>query len=177
VLSFPLDFLPADGEVHSVSLDLWTAAVSSTAAVGPLQLMLLDGTPAEGTGNGQNSTAATSGVTWNHRTAQADSRIAWNTPGGDLLGGVLAEAPGYPDPATNLAVSFASSSALVAAAQAALGNAAPLDLILYSPATESSSADALTRLASDDAVTNPNERSTKRMSLSIVFGTPTTATS
>ena len=79
VLSFPLDFLPADGSIHSVSLDLWTAAVSTAAAVGPLQLKLLDGTPTEGTGNGQNSTAATSGATWNHRTAQPDPGIAWNT--------------------------------------------------------------------------------------------------
>jgi beta-glucanase (GH16 family) len=154
VLSFPLDFLPADGSVHSVSLDLWTAGDVSTAAVGPLQLKLLDGTPTEGTGNGQNSTAATSGTTWNHRTAQPDPGMVWQTAGGDMLGGVLSETPGYTDPATNLSVSFSSSPAFVAAAQSALTSAAPLDLMLYSPSTEISSTDALTRLASDDHSTS-----------------------
>ena len=148
--SFPLDSLPADGSIQSVSLDLWTAAVSSTTAVGPLQLQLLDGTPDEGTGNGQNSTAASSGVTWNHRTAQPLPGIVWNTPGGDVTGSVLAQVPGYTDPATSLTIAFASSPALVNATQAALVNTAPLDLMLSSPSTESSSADALTRLASDD---------------------------
>ena len=150
VLSFPLDSLPTDGVIHSVSLDLWTAAVSSTAAVGPLHLRLLEGTPIEGTGNGQSSTAATSGVTWNHRTAQPIPGVAWNTPGGDMTGGALAEVPGHTDPVTHLAVSFPTSPALVTAAQASLTHGTPLDLILVSPSTESSSADALTRLASDD---------------------------
>ena len=155
VFSFPLDSISAGSTIHSVTLNLWTTGASATTAVGPLQLKRLDGTPTEGSGNGQNSTAATSGATWNHRTAQPDPGIAWNTAGGDMLGGVLSESPGYTDPATPLAVPFASSPAFVSAAQSALGSAAPLDLILYSPSTESSSADALTRIASDDHASGP----------------------
>ena len=153
VLSFPLGDLPADGVIHSVSLDLWTAGVSATAAVGPLQLRLLDGTPTEGSGDGQSSAGATTGATWNHRTAQPPGDT-WIAPGGDIFGGVLAEVPGYTDPATPTALSFASSDGFVAAARDALVRAAPFDLMLYSPQTESSSTNALTRLASDDHATN-----------------------
>jgi hypothetical protein len=153
VFSFPLSGISADSIVHATSLDLWTAGVSSTVPVKALQLKQLAATPIEGTGNGQNSTAATSGVTWNHRTAQPDPAIAWTTAGGDMASILTDELAGYTDTTANLALSFPSSSAFIAAAQTAVSSGAPLDLALVSPLTESATTDALTRIAADDHAT------------------------
>jgi hypothetical protein len=150
VFSFPLTGIPSDSIVHSTSLDLWTTGVSSSVPVKALQLKQLAATPTEGTGNGQNSTAATSGVTWNHRTAQPDPGIAWSAAGGDITTQVSDELTEYADTAANLPLSFSSSTAFVTATQAAVSAGSPLDLALISPLTEGATTDALTRIASDD---------------------------
>lgn len=152
VFSFPLTSIAADSIVHSASLDLWTAGAASTTAVKALQLRKLSATPTEGTGNGQNTTNSTSGTTWVHRTAQPDPGIAWTTAGGDMETPVSDDVPGYTDTTANLALSFGTSAAFVTTAQAAVLAGAPLDLALLSPLTEST-ADGLTRIASDDHMT------------------------
>ena len=152
LFSFPLTSIPADAVVHAGSLDLWTAGVASTTTLGALELRALIGTPTEGTGDGQSSTAATTGATWNHRTEQPPG-IAWNTPGGDLDSTVLAEVPGYMDIASYIHLAFGSSATMVAATQAAVLAGKPLDLALVSPLTESGATNMLTRIASDDHAT------------------------
>jgi hypothetical protein len=154
LLSFPLSSISADSVIHSTSLDLWTAGGAATSPVKALQLIKLAATPTEGAGNGQNSTAATSGATWVYRTAQPDPGIAWTTAGGDLENQVAGDVPGYIDTNANLPLVFGSTTAFVGTSQAAVAAGKPLDLALVSPLTDSSASDGFTRIASDDHVSS-----------------------
>jgi beta-glucanase (GH16 family)/regulation of enolase protein 1 (concanavalin A-like superfamily) len=153
VFSFPLTGVPSNATLTGITLDLWTHDTQAgTGSVLTLELRELIGTPVEGTGNSSTDTAngATTGATWINRT----QTTAWSTVGGDFNATVLSSVPGF-NANTSLGVqkTFPSSTAFLAAAQSAVASASPLNLMLFSPSTESSGAANFTRLASDDHAT------------------------
>lgn len=152
VLSFDISALPPGAVVTSVTLDLWTDSLSYQASgtVGALELHRLTGTPVEGTGTGSGGTGAGTGVTWASRDGQSGAGHAWTAAGGDFDAAVLASVPGYLTTDAHVQKNFASSTAFVAAAQAAADSRQPLNLIVLSPATEAGANNIYTRIASDD---------------------------
>ncbi len=137
VLGFPLDTLPAGTVIRSAKLDVWTDSTSGVGTVSALELRKLTRSFVEGTGDGSASTSgAGSGVTW----ANYNSITAWTTAGGDYAATVLSSVAGYDATLPSTQKTFASALGLVAAAQAALDTAVPLELIVLSPSTEADTA-------------------------------------
>lgn len=149
VLSFPLTGIPANATLTSVSLDVRTHdTTAGIGTMGSLELRTLNAPPTEGTGNSSSDPAngAGTGTTWNNRT----NTIAWTSAGGDFSSTVLSSVGSFNATTLDSAKSFPSSSAFVAAAQAAVSNGQALNLMLHSPATESGGNNIYTRIASDD---------------------------
>jgi hypothetical protein len=112
------------------------------------------GTPVEGTGDGITATnGAGTGATWASRTGATTAGNLWATPGGDFSSTVLSSVPGFIATTTGVQKSFASTGDFVASVGSALAAAQPLNLMLFSPATEAGAANQFTRLSSDDAAT------------------------
>ena len=164
VFSFDVSAIPAGATVSSVKLDLWTDPLSSTASgtVGALELRKLTGTPVEGTGDGGGGGSGT-GVTWASRDGLTGTGHAWTMAGGDFEATVLASVPGFATTTANVQKTFVTSTAFVAAAQAAVTNGQPLNLLVYAPTTEAGTG-AYTRLCSDDSTTT-----SQRPRLTITF--------
>jgi len=154
VLSFDLSAIPAGSAVASAQLDLWTSPSAGSGTVGTLELRPLLGTPVEGTGDGITATnGAGTGATWASRTGATTAGNLWTTPGGDFSSTVLSSVPGFTATATGVQKSFASTADFVASVGSALAAGQPLNLMLFSPATEAGAASQFARLSSDDAAT------------------------
>ena len=166
VFSFDLSTIPADFEVASVQLDLWTSATAGSGTVGALELRPLLGTPTEGTGDGITATnGAGTGATWASRTGATTAGNLWTTAGGDFSSTVLSTVPGFSATATGVQKSFASSAGFVASVDSAVASGQPLNLMLFSPLTEAGPVTQFTRLASDDA---SNMAQRPRLTVSLV---------
>jgi beta-glucanase (GH16 family)/regulation of enolase protein 1 (concanavalin A-like superfamily) len=149
VLSFALAGIPENATLTGVSLDLWTHPTQAgTGSVAALDLRQLAATPVEGSGDSGSDAAigAGTGATWLNRS----TTTAWTSPGGDFSTTVLSTVPGFNSTTLGVRKIFPSSTAFLAAAQAALSAGDPLNLMLLSPLTESGSTAAFTRLVSDD---------------------------
>jgi hypothetical protein len=151
LLSFNLASISQGSTIQSATLDLTTSTTGGSGSINTLELYKLTATPVEGTGNGTLSTNGVgTGATWTLR----DGVNLWTTAGGDFDPAVLASVPGFSGTEVGVAKSFASSAGFVAAAQAALNNGIPLNLLLRSPLTEASgTTNQFIRLASDDDAT------------------------
>ncbi len=156
LFSFDLTPLQPGSTIQAVALDLKTLA--STGTIGDLQLRKLTATPTEGDGISDSTSAylgTGTGATWLTRTGGTTASDLWTTPGGDFANNILSTLPGYDATIAGEIRTLPSSTALVAAAQAARDSSQPLDLILTT-ATATDAA-AFTRLASDDALL-PDDR-------------------
>jgi len=148
VLAFGLTSIPSGATISSVTLAFQTSNTTGTGTVGALELRTLTAIPVEGTGNSGSSATvgAGTGVTWASRTGT----VNWTAAGGDFSPDVLASTSGFNATLAGIPVAFASTPALVAAAQAASDAAQPLALMLSSNATEAGAANNFCRIASDD---------------------------
>ena len=149
VWSFGLGAIPTDATVTSIALDIWTQSTNSLGTVGALELHALAGVPTEGTGDGSGTGAGT-GVTWLSRDGQTGAGHSWTNAGGDFSASVLSSVPGFNGSLVTTQRTFASTASFVAAAQTAVSLGQPLNLLLYSPATESGVNNIYTRISSDD---------------------------
>jgi len=162
LLSFDLATIPADLPVQSVTLDVWTDSGAGSGTVGALELRPLATDFVEGTGNSSSSASvgAGTGADWNTINGAA----SWINAGGDFGPAVLSTVPGFAGNQTSTQKTFASTSALVGALNAAVAGNATLDLIILSPTSESSGGGNYTRLSSDD-----NATESRRPLLTVVF--------
>ena len=152
LLSFDLSQLPVNAAVTEATLDLWTATSAGSGSMQEVQLRSLSDTPVEG--NGDGTTAASdngSGATWLSRTGGTSPSDLWVSPGADFSSTVLSTVPGYAATVTSTPKSFPSSEPFVMAVEAARTAAAPVDLVVLSPATEAGANNQFTRIASDNA--------------------------
>jgi lysophospholipase L1-like esterase len=156
VLSFGLTTVPTGAVVTGVSLDYWTVGTNSLGTVGAMELHALNGTPVEGTGDG-NGSGAGSGVTWVSRDGQTGAGHSWTNAGGDFNPTVLSSVAGYVGNLPDTQKTFSSSADFVAVAQSAVTQGQPLNLMIYSPATEAGANNVYSRINSDDC-TNMAER-------------------
>jgi hypothetical protein len=136
VLSFPLSAIPTVAEIVSVTLEMQSDSQAGAGTLSEVQLQSLTATPAENF------------VTWQQRAFEAP----WTTPGGDL-GSTLSSVGPMNGSATNVAHTFFSSAAFLAATAAAVSASRPLDLILLAPGAELQTANQFVRFASDDHTT------------------------
>src|ERR1043166_971513 len=102
----------------------------------------------EGNGDFLGNESERFGVTWNRIKNDGTMDIPWANPGGDFSATVLSSASVTSD--ASVFYTFGSSAAFVAAAQDAVANSKPLQLILYAPTTETGP-DRFVRWDSDDA--------------------------
>jgi len=146
VLAYDFSGLPANLEVTSVTLDLWTAAAGT---VDDVDLREMSGHVVEGTGNGSTSTSgAGTGLTWASRDGQSGTGHAWTTAGGDFGTTVLSRVTGFTSNSTSTRKTFESGADFVAVAQSALGGG--FGLIVVSPVTEAGTISQYATFASDD---------------------------
>jgi hypothetical protein len=151
LLSYEITGLPADATIEDATLELRTDSGGGTGTVGDLELRALAQTPVEGTGTGTSaSDGAGSGCTWVSRTGGTAGDELWTAPGADFESDVLSSAPGFDATLKEHPVVFPGSSAFTALAENARATASPLNLMVRSPATETGSVNAISRIASDD---------------------------
>lgn len=156
IFSFGLSSIPTSAIVSSVSLSYWTISTNSLGTVGTLELHALNGTPVEGTGDGSGNGAG-SGATWTSRDGQSGAGHSWTNAGGDFNATVLSSVAGYVANLPNTQKTFSSSAEFVAAAQSAVSQGQPLNLLVHSPTTEAGANNIYSRINSDDC-TNIAER-------------------
>ena len=117
------------------------------------QLRQLSAIPVEGAGISDGTAGSNlgtgTGATWTTRTGGSLPADLWTSGGGDFAPGILADTPGFNATVAGQNVILPTTTALTAAAQAALAAAQPLNLIL-SATNESLTTSAFARLASDD---------------------------
>lgn len=150
VFSFDLSPVAPGTLLHQARLELTT--VGGSGSVGALQLRRLAATPVEGTGTADGTSGSDlgtgTGATWNTRTGGSETADLWTNPGGDFDNEILTSHDGYDATLTGETRTFPHTPAFLAAVQACLDSASPLNLILTS-ANESTST-GFARLASDD---------------------------
>ena len=151
LLSYDLTGLPADATIEDATVELWTENGGGTGTVGDLELRTLLKIPTEGTGTGASATdGAGSGATWQSRNGGTTTPDLWTTAGADFGPGVLSTAPGFDATLQGHPIVFPSSAAFTALAENARATATPLNLLALSPATEAGTANAISRIVSDD---------------------------
>ncbi len=172
LLSFPLGSLPPEAVLQSVSLDLWTSEASS-GNVGELQLRHLTGNFNEGSGNGSSSAHGIhSGADWNSRVGGFALDGLWAGGGGlegsDYEPTTLSTREGFSASVLGLQHTFPTTNEFLDAAATARASGQPLNLLLFSPATEAGTSSAFVRLGSDE-----NGSSSRRPLLTLGFSLPT----
>ena len=143
VLGFDLSAIPSGQAITSVSLTLVVDSgdnSSNLASLGPIDLHEI-----AGLGDDFIETE----VNWFNRRAAAP----WTTPGGDFNPTVLASVAAFDPTLAGAVKTWGTSAAFVAAAQAALDAAVPLQLLLRSPSTEAglTTGEVFARFHSDDS--------------------------
>ena len=172
LLSFPISSLPPEAVLQSVALDLWTSEAGS-GSVGELQLRQLTNNFTEGTGSGGSATSGIySGADWNSRVGGFALDGLWAAGGGlegtDFEPTTLSARDGFSSMVVGLQHTFPTSNEFLDAAAAARATGQALNLLVFSPATESGTATAFTRLGS-----NENATSARRPQLTLTFSFPT----
>lgn len=170
IMGYDLSAIPAGSTINSVSLLMSTdptqASQGTITGVGTINNYLVtpNGNPANVVVEGQVTK-----TNW-------DSTHAWTTPLGDistLLSSATvtdANSNGTVDLNETDTATFASSSAFVTAAQDALNNNYPLQMLLIAPQAESTTgASNFIRFASDDYTANPTSL---RPLLTVNYTTP-----
>ena len=153
LFSFDLSLLDPNAVFQSVTLDVWTDAAGGTGSVGAVELRKLNATATEGTGDGSSaSNGAGTGATWLSRTGGTNITDLWTKGGGDFETNVLSRIAGYDATVANAQRTFPSTTAFVAMAQAAFNAGQPLNLLMISPETESSSDNYISRISSDEGL-------------------------
>ena len=149
VLGFSLSDIPAGSTITSVSLTITTDSSAGTGLTGDIELHEIIGSVDmdEGTLNGGQS--ATEGVMWSRIRAG----VPWISRGGDYSPTVLSTVVSFDAVAQiNTPKTFASNASFVAAAQAALDSVSIFEMILLSPAAESTPAITnFARIVADDS--------------------------
>lgn len=124
--------IPVGSTINSITLNLYSVIVGqniSNDADVPLELHLLTAPFVEGSGNQAGN--STLGATWNNANAVASpgTSVPWSAAGGDFVATPLSTVLDNPSTVDH-SLTFASTSAFVAAAQAALDGNQDLSLIL-----------------------------------------------
>jgi hypothetical protein len=137
VFDFDLTGITSDMIVTSISLQMHEDSVGTAGGTPvPVEVHQLTNTTRmiEGNGDFLGSFTDPFGVTWNRIQNNGTSDIPWATPGGDFSAAILSSATVTNN--TPQFYTFGSSAAFIAAAQSAVANNKPLQLILYAPTTE-----------------------------------------
>ena len=172
LLSFPINTLPPEAVLQSVALDLWTSEAAS-GNVGELQLRHLTSNFTEGTGSGSSaSNGIHSGADWNSRVGGFALDGLWAAGGGlegsDFEPTTLSAREGFSATTLGLQHSFPSTDEFLDAAATARTSGQPLNLLLFSPATEAATSSAFVRLGSDE-----NATTARRPQLTLTYSLPT----
>ena len=172
LLSFPIGSLPPEAVLQNVSLDLWTSEAAS-GTLGELQLRHLTNGFAEGSGNGSSSSNGIhSGADWNSRVGGFALDGLWATGGGlegtDFEPTTLSTREGFSASVLGLQHTFPSTNEFLDAAATARAAGQPLNLLLFSPATEAATSSAFVRIGS-----NENATTARRPQLTLSFSLPT----
>lgn len=162
IVGFDLSAIPAGSTINSVTLTVSPRQNDATSVNQSFSVNLHRIT---------NDVLAESTVSWYRRNV-ADASTDWASPGGDfnatLLSSISANPttwanglPAAPANASSITFVFASSTAFVATAQAALDGNLPLTMLLVAPGAEAQSGRAILTFASDDPATgNTTNRDT-----------------
>jgi hypothetical protein len=137
VFAFDLSGITPDMTIQSITLQMHEDSLGTAGGTSvPVEVHLLTNTVPmiEGNGDFLGNSSDPFGVTWNRIQNNGASDIPWANAGGDFSATVLSSATVTNN--TPQFYNFDSTAAFVAAAQDALTNNRPLQLILYAPTTE-----------------------------------------
>ena len=151
LFGFDLTGIPSGFSVQSARLDLWTSN-PTVGSAGELQLRALTANFTEGTSAGTSASGNETGANWTRRSDLAEN-LSWTTAGGDFGTETLSAVTAGNVTVAGVQKSFATSPALLDAVRAAIAGTQPLNLIVYSPATEAGGGTNYARFHSDDSAT------------------------
>lgn len=166
LFAYSLSGIPSDAIITSVTLTIVGEKNDTTSPNSSVDYNLhqLNRTFTEGTGG--LSGATNSGATWNNSA----NGTAWTTPGGDFNSTVLSTISVNTRSADEIAYTFNSTPALVAAAQNALANGSDLSFLMKM--NETSEALAVRNVFffyGDDATGTGNADVSKRPILTVTY--------
>lgn len=127
VLAFGLSDIPAGSTINAVTLNMTVAEIEGDGDPGRIELFAITPSKAVVEGTGVYSVGPNNGVSWN----EAAVGVPW-APGGDYIPTALASV----HPTALGTVTFGPANALTSAAQTALDNGRPLQLLLIASEAE-----------------------------------------